>query len=179
MELYSDTLDPSETRDFTWDWSGKLSSGENVTGQTVTFVAAAGTTNPTNTFTSNISRVWLKGGTVGSRAIWTVAVTTNQGRTFEESFAVDVVDTVIGPTALSEADTLRAELAQVRAGRIALMTGGVVQKVRNGRYATEMWYATASLADYDRMIATLEREIAAAENVAAGGRKRMAIGTFY
>lgn len=89
------------------------------------------------------------------------------------------MDSVNGPAAISEADTLRAELAQVRAGRLALMNGGVVQKVRNGRYATEMWYATASLADYDRMIATLEREIAAAENVAAGGRKRMAIGTFY
>lgn len=179
MELYSDTLDPSETRDFTFDWSSKLASGENVTSQTVTFIAAAGTTSPSNSVASNISRVWLTGGTAGQRAIWTIAATTNQGRTFEESFGVDIVDSVDGPAALSEADTLRAELVQVRAGRLALMTGGIVQKVRNGRYATEMWYATASLADYDRMIATLEREIAAAENVAAGGRRRMAIGTFY
>lgn len=97
-------------------------------------------------------------------------ILTVEGSAFVSPYAGDPI---------TEVETLRAELAQVRAGRIALMTGGVVQKVRNGRYATEMWYATASLSDYNMMIATLEREIAAAENVAAGGRKRMAIGTFY
>jgi len=74
---------------------------------------------------------------------------------------------------------LRAELAAVRAARIDLMTGKVVQKIRTGRYATEMWYATATLADYDRMIATLEREIAAAEAVVAGRSKRRPIGLVW
>ncbi len=74
---------------------------------------------------------------------------------------------------------LRAELAAVRAARLALMTGKTVQKIRTGRYATEMWYATATLADYDRMIATLEREIAAVEAVAAGRSRRRPIGLVW
>lgn len=74
---------------------------------------------------------------------------------------------------------LRAELAAVRAARIDLMTGKTVQKIRTGRYATEMWYASASLADYDKMIATLEREIAAAEAVAAGRPKRRPINLVW
>jgi hypothetical protein len=76
----------------------------------------------------------------------------------------------------AELTQLKSELAQVRAARIVYLTGGVVQKVRNGRYATEMWYASAkSLAEYDALIQTLEREIAAFESVAAGGRARSAI----
>lgn len=71
---------------------------------------------------------------------------------------------------------LREELRQVRAARLAFFTGGVVQKVRNGRYATEMWYASPrGLADYDAMIAALESEIAAAEAVVAGKTRRRVI----
>lgn len=36
MELYSETLDPSETKDFAFDWSPKLATSENVTSQAVT-----------------------------------------------------------------------------------------------------------------------------------------------
>ena len=75
---------------------------------------------------------------------------------------------------------LREELRQVRAARLSYFTGGVVQKARGGRYATEMWYAAPkSLAEYDAMIATLEREIAIAEAVAAGKPKRGAIGLYW
>ncbi|WP_310530718.1 gpW family head-tail joining protein [Novosphingobium sp.] len=88
------------------------------------------------------------------------------------------IEGVVDPV-ISEVDALKAELAQVRAGRIALMTGGVVQKVRNGRYATEIWYATASLSDYNMMIATLEREIAAADRIAGGGTRRSAISVVW
>ena len=101
----------------------------------------------------------------------------------ETHIILTVEDHVVGSSASvsppSEADLLRTELAQVRAGRIALMTGGVVQKVRNGRYATEMWYATASLSDYNMMIATLEREIAAADRIASGGTRRSAISVVW
>lgn len=93
-------------------------------------------------------------------------ILTVEGSAFVSPYAGDPV---------TEVEALRAELVQVRAGRIALMTGGVVQKVRNGRYATEMWYATASLSDYNMMIATLEREIAAAEATAAGSPRRRPI----
>lgn len=80
----------------------------------------------------------------------------------------------------AEIAALREELAQVRAARLALFTGGVVQKVRGGRYANEVWYASPrGLADYDLMIATLEREIAALEAAAEGRPRRTAIGTTY
>jgi hypothetical protein len=74
----------------------QLGDGETLEGNpVVVFVDAAGTSNPTNSNTGTISRVWLSGGTHGGRAVFTVAVTTSGGRTLERAFGVDVVDNAI------------------------------------------------------------------------------------
>lgn len=112
-------------------------------------------------------------------AIEVVNATTTPPLRVETHIILTVAEQIVGsdhvPTTPDPVTDLRAELAAVRAARIDLMTGKAVQKIRTGRYATEMWYASATLADYDKMIATLEREIAAAEAVAAGRPKRRAI----
>lgn len=177
MELYSETLDPSETKDFAFDWSPKLATSENVTGQVVTFIAVSGTTSPSNSVASNISRVWLTGGTAGQRAIWTIAATTNQGRTFEEAFGVDIVDTVTGPTPQTEVERITAEIAAAKAMRVKVMNGEAVEEVwREGRRVRK---PLPKLSELNALITTLERELAEATAVAAGTSKRRPIGLAY
>jgi hypothetical protein len=76
----------------------------------------------------------------------------------------------------AELTQLRTNLIECRAAMMEYFTGGVVQKVRGGRYGTEMWYAAPkSFAEYQELEAHLERKIAELESVAAGGRARSAI----
>ena len=94
----------------------------------------------------------------------------------ETHIILTVAEHIVGSTYVPDLGDrtaeLREELAAVRAAQHSLYTGGIVQKVRGGRYATEMWYATATPADYDRMITKLEREIAGLEAAANGTPRR-------
>ena len=177
MQTYTETKDPSETKDYTFDWSPKLASGEAITAQTVTFVDAAGTTSPSNTFASGISRVWLAGGTDGLKAIYTIRITTDGARTLEESFSVDIVDTVTGPTPQTEVERITAEIAEAKAMRTKVMKGEAVSEVwREGRRVVK---PLPKLSDLNAMIVTLERELAEATAAAAGTSKRRPIGLAY
>lgn len=164
MRPYRETKDPDETKDYSFDWSPSLVAAETIVGgPDVAFVDAAGTTNPSNSVAGGITRVWLAGGTNGGRAIFTVQVTTSGGRTLEEAFAVDIVDTVTGvaataavvvvPTRVEELAALvgayqAAELAVLRNQSYEMPDGrklvrANLAEIRKGRKEAETAYALA------------------------------------
>lgn len=174
MQVYSETLDPSETKDYAFDWTPALATGEVVLSQVVTFVAAAGTTNPSNSLTTPMSRVWLSGGTHGSRAIYTIKATTDQGRTLEESFGVDIIDTAIGAATLTDVERITAEIVTAKATRAKVAAGEAIEDFwRDGRRIRRKVPAIKELND---LIMALERELDEATQIASGYNKRRPIG---
>lgn len=177
MELYAETLDPSETKDYSWDWSPKLAEGETVTSQVVTFVASAGTSNPSNNLASPISRVWLSGGTHGQRAIFSIVATTSAGRTLDTALAVDVVDNALTPAEPSDVERITAELAAARALRSKIVSGDAITELwRDGRRVRKQ---VPSLEEITNHIVRLERDLSQANSVADGGTRRRAISLAY
>ena len=173
MKVYSETLDPSETKDYAFDWTPKLAPDELVTSHVVTFIDAAGTTSPQDSVTSPFSKVWLAGGVHGGRVIYTIVATTNQGRTIDDAFAVDVVDNAIGPVELTEADRIRSEIAAAKVLRAKLVAGDVIEDfMRDGRRVRRK---LPSLKEITDTIVTLERELAEAVALASGQKRRRPI----
>lgn len=172
MELYPDSLDPSETKDYVWDWSDRLQAGETVQSHVVSFIDAAGTTSASNSLAGNVSRVWLTGGTVGSRAIWTIRATTSGGRTFEVAFAVDIVDTVLGSEPQTSLERLQAHREKLLDAKDEAV-GGAVVEVWNGRYGNKMKYQAMSYEQICTALERVERDIAG-EQAALAGRGRRA-----
>lgn len=165
MQVFEETLDPSETKDFAFDWSPQLGDGETVSSQTVTMIDAAGTTNPSNSLASPVSRVWLAGGTVGLRAIFTIRAVTSGGRTLEQALAVDIVDSVLGVTAETEIDRLTREISELKAQRINVASGNAVIDVwREGRRIRKH---ISTIDELNSLIRVLEGELVSAQ-VAAG-----------
>lgn len=165
MQVFEETLDPSETKDFAFDWSPQLGDGETVSSQTVTMIDAAGTTNPSNSLASPVSRVWLAGGTVGLRAIFTIRAVTSGGRTLEAALAVDIVDSVLGVTAETEIDRLIREISELKAQRINVASGNAVIDVwREGRRIRKR---VSTIDELNSLIRVLEGELVSAQ-VAAG-----------
>lgn len=178
MEIYRETLDPSETKDYAWDWSDALASGESITSQVVTFINAAGTTNPSNSVASNLSRVWLSGGTHGGRVIFTIVATTNHGRDLDVALAVDVVDNAIGPepqTPLERLQTHREKLLDAKDEAV----GGAVVEVWNGRYGNKMKYQAMSYEQICTALERVEREIAGEQAVLAGRGRRAPVSLIW
>lgn len=176
MQTYSETKDPSETKDYSFDWNPQLADGETISSQTVTLVDAAGATSPSDSHASGISRVWLAGGNHGGATIYTVRIVTSGGRTLEEAFSVLIVDSVIGgiPTAL---DDLRADLVAVNAAIRKIVAGEMVKEVwRDGRRIVR------ENPSYDMLMrhkAELERKIEEEGNLADTGKRRRPIRLLY
>ncbi len=165
MRVFEETLDPGETKDFAFDWSPQLGDGETVSSQTVTMIDAAGTTNPLNSLASSISRVWLAGGTVGLRAIFTIRATTSGGRTPLQALAVDIVDSVLGAAAETEIERLTREIRELKAQRIKVASGNAVIDVwREGRRIRKH---VSTIDELNSLIRLLEGELVSAQ-VAAG-----------
>ena len=174
MQVYTETLDPNENKDYSFDWTPYLASGENVASHVVTFIDAAGTTSAQNSVASPYSRVWLTGGTHGGRVIYTIRATTDQSRTLEEALAVDIVDTAIGPVEQTEVARISAEIAVAKATRAKVMAGEAIEDFwRDGRRVRRK---VPSLKELNDLIMTLERELSEASLVAAGLNKRRPIG---
>lgn len=174
MKTYGEPKDPNELKDYECDWSDKLGEGETVVSQVVSFVDAAGTTNPTNSISSPYSRVWLAGGTSGQRAVYTILITTSGGRTLEASFGVNILDSAAVPTDL---ENLQADLVAVKDAIRRLMAGEFVKDVsRDGRRIVSENPTYRNLLDHRDL---LKREIQGLQNVEQGLPRRSAIGTFY
>lgn len=169
MPISLGSLDPNEVTDFSYNWSGQLAEGEALASiADVSFVEAAGTNQPNAaSVASNLTRVWLTGGTAGSRAIFTVRVTTDSSppRTLEEAFSVDIVETTYEAPVETEVQRLTREIAEAKAQRALVAQGkGVIDAWRDGRRIRRMM---PTLADLERHIRQLESELYAAQ-VAAG-----------
>jgi len=174
LEVFEETLDPSETKDFAFDWSPKLSEGETVASQVVAFIDAAGTTNPSNSLASPVSRVWLTGGTHGQRAAFTITATTSGARVLEVALGVDIVDNAIGPVAQTELERLTALKAALQAALLKA-AGGTVIEVWNGRYGNKMKYQAMKYAEINAALVEVDRLIAGEQRLAAGGSRRGAV----
>ena len=179
-----ETLNPSETKDFTYDWSPRLGDGETVASQVVTFIQTGGTTNPSNSLASPVSRVWLSGGTHGQRVIFTILATTSGGRTLDAALAVDVVDNAIGPALDAPLEgmdilSLKQARADVWNAILAAARGERIKEVwRDGRRVVK---DNMSVADLKSTLAMLDLMLAEAEHAAGltSTPRRTAIGVRY
>ena len=170
MEIYAEPKDPTELKDYEFDWSAQLGDGETVVSQVVTFVDAAGTTNPTNSITTPFTRAWLAGGTHGLRAVYTVRVTTSGGRQLEVALGVNIVDTVTGETVPTDLENLEADLVAVNDAIRKMMAGESVKEVwRDGRRIVRN---SPSYRDLLNQRDYLKREIEAATAVLNGRSRR-------
>lgn len=175
MLSFADSLDPNEIKDFTHDWTAELAAGEAIVGASVViaFVDSAGCTQPNAiSTTGNKTRVWLTGGNPGGRCIFTLTATTNAtpARTLEEAFAVSIVETTVEET---EADRLRADIAALETALNDLALGKRIEEVwRDGR---RLIYGKVTVTALDALIERKRRQLAEAENVAAGRPRRRAI----
>lgn len=167
MKTFTDPKDPSETVDYEIDWAPRLSSGESVASQVVAFIDAAGTTNPTNSLASNVSRIWLAGGTHGSRCVFTVTVTTDGGRTLEDAFGVSIVDVVLGETAPTELETWKARLSEAELALHELSIGDKPVEIwRDGRRLT---YPKSSIRELSAYVDWVKNKVANLEYASTGG----------
>lgn len=173
MRLFDETLDPSETKDYTFDWSSALAAGEAITSHAVAIINAAGATNPSNSLAGTVSRVWLTGGVSGSRVVFTITVSTSQGRTLEEAFGVNVLDSTIFSDPAPSAEDILTRLAEAKEQRhLVAMGKAVVEVWRNGRRVQVKVTDLKQLNDY---IQVLEREYAEQLAVDAGKNRRRPI----
>jgi hypothetical protein len=174
LQIYGESKDPNELKDYEFDWSAQLADGETVVSQVVSFVDAAGTTNPTNSVSSPYSRVWLAGGTSGQLAVFTILATTSGGRSIEAALGVNILDSVTVPT---DIQGLQEDLVAVNAAIRRFMAGEVIKDVsRDGRRIVRDNPTYRNLLDHRDL---LKREIQELQNVEEGLPRRSAIGTFY
>ena len=183
MQVYEQTLDPNEVRDFEHDWTALLNDGEAIASiADVTFIAEAGTSQPSAaSFTDTGTRVWLTGGTAGEQAIYTLRITTDStpARTLELAFGVNIVETTYEAPAETDVERLTREIAEAKAQRALVAQGkAVIDAWRDGRRIRRM---VPTLADLEAHIRQLEGELFAAQ-IAAGMTvtpRRTAISTGY
>jgi hypothetical protein len=174
MEIYAQTLDPNEVRDFVQNWGAHLQAGESIASVTATFVNAAGATQPVaaSAATPN-TRVWLTGGNAGSRAVFTVRITTSGNRTFEEAYGVNIVESTYVAPAETEVERLTREIAEAKAQRALVATGQAVIDVwRDGRRIRKMIPTLEQLEAYIRQLQGELYEAQIAAGVAVTPRRR-------
>ena len=85
--------DPSDKLDYTVDWASWLASGETIS--TATWTVGTGltkSTSPVESKTGTAATVWLEGGTAGQRYDVACKIVTNQNRTVERTFTLQVED---------------------------------------------------------------------------------------
>ena len=82
--------DPNDVKDYTLDWSRRLATDETIT--TSTWTAAAGITKNSDSDTATTTTVWLSGGTAGEHYRITNHVVTSQGREYDWTITVQVVE---------------------------------------------------------------------------------------
>jgi len=82
--------DPNETLDYRLNWRARIVAGDKIL--TSSWSSPAGITKGANTFTDYTTTVWLSGGTADTTYIFTNTITTQGGRTMEQSVQVKLVE---------------------------------------------------------------------------------------
>ena len=80
--------DPNAVLDYCLDWSEWLASGETIT--TSVWTVATGITKDSDSFTDEITKIWLSGGTDGERYTVANRITTSDSRTDERTMLIIV-----------------------------------------------------------------------------------------
>lgn len=80
--------DPNDVLDYLWDWSDWLATGETIA--TSQMIPTAGITVDSAPSTDTTATAWLSGGTAGVNAQVTNRITTNQGRTRDETILLQI-----------------------------------------------------------------------------------------
>lgn len=174
MELFPETLDPSESKEYTFDWTPKLGDGETIVSHVVTFIDTAGTSAPSNGVVSPFSKVRLAGGTHGGRVTFSIVATTSAGNVLDVALAVDVIDNAVGQPVESDVQRLTRLLAEAEAQRHNVALGTAVIDIwRDGRRIRKH---ITNLAELNSYMNQLRRELASATAVEGGSARRRAIG---
>lgn len=85
------TKDPDATLDYAFDWTPWLDEAEEITDQVVT-VPAGLTIAQAAVVNAGVVTVWLSGGDAGEVYAVACRVTTDQGRTDERTYYLEVRD---------------------------------------------------------------------------------------
>lgn len=174
MQIYQETKDPSELKDYSFDWAPRLGAGDAVVSHVVSLIDAAGASVPSESVAGNVSRVWFSGGNHGERIVFTVRATTSAGNVLEESFGVDVVDSTWSPPAETGIERLTRYLSEAEAALHQLATGTQIVDLwhdgRRRRYAQQDVVSLQSYVDW------LNRQLEAAIATENGRPRRRAIG---
>lgn len=80
--------DPDDVLDFLWDWSDWLAESETIA--TSQMLPTADVTLDSSSNTTTTATAWLSGGTAGVNAQVTNRITTNQGRTRDETILLQI-----------------------------------------------------------------------------------------
>lgn len=82
------TKDPDEAKDWQFDFSKLLESGETISSHVID--VASGITLGAHTNTSTAVTVWLSGGALAGNYRLACRVVTSLGRTYEDAFTINV-----------------------------------------------------------------------------------------
>lgn len=90
MALVWDTKDPDEVLDYYIDWTKELMPGDTIATSNFDLAVASGVVINSQSFTGPITSLWLQGGTEGTVAIVHNRITTNQGRTEDQTVILPI-----------------------------------------------------------------------------------------
>lgn len=171
--VFDETLDPSETKKYAYDWRPQLGDGETIASQSVNFVAAAGTTCPGDSHADGISNVYLSGGTHGERAIFEIVITTSAGNTLEAALGVDIYDNLTATATETKVERLTRLISEAEDQRQLVALGQAVVEVwRDGRRITKK---VSSIDELNSYILVLRRELLEATATATSQPRRRPI----
>jgi hypothetical protein len=86
MPIY--TKDPGATKDYSFDWSDWLQTGETIS--TSSWSVTSGITQVSESETTTTTTIWLSGGAAGQRYLCTNTITSSGGRTEKKSIVIDI-----------------------------------------------------------------------------------------
>jgi hypothetical protein len=83
------TKDPDEILDYQFNWADRLEEGETIF--TSTFIVGEGDVEISDPEVNGaLTKVWVSGGTAGSRNVVTNRITTSAGRVYDYSAALRI-----------------------------------------------------------------------------------------
>lgn len=91
MAIPVEHKDPAELLDYRIDWSGVVGDDEITASAWAVAQGDVSISTPPNTFDENSATVWVSGGSAGTVSVLTNTVTTDGGRTYEQSIKLRVV----------------------------------------------------------------------------------------
>ncbi len=86
MALKWPDKDPDEVLDYLGDWSDRLPAGDDIA--TSTWLVPVGITKDSDSHTDTTTTIWLSGGTLNATYSLTNRITTDGGRTMDQTMTL-------------------------------------------------------------------------------------------